>query len=166
MYKHKLLIYLPRILVVVINMGRIDAIISDELDAKLRMQITKRFGGKKGDLVKAIDEALYSWTEQSEFERRLNTLKRHCRPMGNTVDDEKFNKIIRSIRMDVSDINIDDLYKSQINITPEEIRKYEEKIRKNLMELGNILTGECKEKYLEDFKNSINEIIKKSKEII
>ncbi|HEY9245618.1 MAG TPA: ribbon-helix-helix domain-containing protein [Candidatus Methanoperedens sp.] len=144
-------------------MGRIDAIISDELEAKLRMQITKRFGGKKGDLVKAIDEAVHSWIEQTEFERSLNNLKRHCRPMGKTVDDEKFNKIIRSIRDDASNIDIKDQYVDQTNITPEEIREYEKKIKKNLSELGNILTGECKEKYLEDFKNSINEIIKKQK---
>lgn len=155
----------PLILAVVINMGRIDAIISDELETKLRMQITKRFGGKKGSLVKAVDEAIYSWSEQSEFERRLNNLKRHCRPMGKPIDDEKFNRIIRFIRVDISDINIDDLYRPQINITPEEVGECEEKLRKNLLELDNLLTGECKEKYLEDLKDLIEGIIKKAKEI-
>lgn len=85
--------------------------------------------------------------------------------MGKPTDDEKFNNIIRFIRVDISNIYIDDLYKSQINITQEEVRECEKKLRKNLSDMGNILTGECNEKYLEDFKNSINEIIKKAKEI-
>jgi hypothetical protein len=42
-------------------MGRIDAIIPDELESKLRIEIVKRFGGKKGDLQKAIEEALEMW---------------------------------------------------------------------------------------------------------
>jgi hypothetical protein len=110
----------------------------------------------KGDLVKTVDESLYSRSEQSEFERRLNNLKRHCRPMGKPIEDKVFNKIIRSIRDDISKIDIDD-------VTPEEVGEGEDNIRKNLSELDKILTGECNEKYLKDFKDSIDEIVKRAK---
>lgn len=42
-------------------MGRIDAIIPEELESKVRMEVVKRFGGKKGDLQKAVMEALEMW---------------------------------------------------------------------------------------------------------
>jgi hypothetical protein len=42
-------------------MGRIDAIIPEELESKLRMEVVKRFGGKKGDLQRAIEQAIELW---------------------------------------------------------------------------------------------------------
>jgi hypothetical protein len=42
-------------------MGRIDAIIPEELESKLRIEVVKRLGGKKGDLQKAIEEAIKLW---------------------------------------------------------------------------------------------------------
>lgn len=53
-------------------------------------------------------------------------------------------------------IDIDD-------VKPEEVGEYEDSIRKNLSELNKILTGECNEKYLTDFKDSIDEIVKRAK---
>lgn len=50
-------------------MGRIDAIISDELEAKLRIEIIKRFGGKKGDLQKAVEEAIKMWVNINAIEK-------------------------------------------------------------------------------------------------
>lgn len=44
-------------------MGRIDAIIPDELESRLRMKIIERFGGKKGDLQIAIEDAVKLWVE-------------------------------------------------------------------------------------------------------
>jgi hypothetical protein len=42
-------------------MGRIDAIIPGELESKLRMEVVKRLGGKKGDLQRAIEQAIELW---------------------------------------------------------------------------------------------------------
>ena len=47
-------------------MGRIGPMdIDDELETRFRQEITRRFGGKKGDLTKAVEEALELWLEQS-----------------------------------------------------------------------------------------------------
>lgn len=42
-------------------MGRIDAIIGDELESQFRVEIAKRLGGKKGDLQIAVEEAVKLW---------------------------------------------------------------------------------------------------------
>ena len=42
-------------------MGRIAVEISDELEKKLRLKTIERFGGRKGDLSKAIEEAVITW---------------------------------------------------------------------------------------------------------
>jgi hypothetical protein len=42
-------------------MGRITAIIPDELEKQLRLKTLEVFGGKKGDLSKAIQEAIKIW---------------------------------------------------------------------------------------------------------
>lgn len=49
-------------------MGRIDAIIPDELENKVRLEVVKRFGGKKGDLQKAVMEALEMWVNNPIIE--------------------------------------------------------------------------------------------------
>jgi Ribbon-helix-helix domain len=48
-------------------MGRINVELSDELEKKLRFKTIEKFGGKKGDLSRAIEEAVKKWvtTEQS-----------------------------------------------------------------------------------------------------
>lgn len=43
---------------------RIDAVIDDNLEQEFRMEITKRFGGRKGDLSKALEEAINLWVSQ------------------------------------------------------------------------------------------------------
>ena len=48
------------------KMGRINVELSDELERKLRFKTIERFGGKKGDLSKAIVEAVKNWVAQSE----------------------------------------------------------------------------------------------------
>lgn len=42
-------------------MGRISAVISDELEKKLRLKALEKYGGKKGDLSKAVEEAIKTW---------------------------------------------------------------------------------------------------------
>ena len=45
-------------------MGRISVEISDELEKKIRIKTIERFGGKKGDLSKAIEESLIRWISE------------------------------------------------------------------------------------------------------
>jgi hypothetical protein len=45
----------------VIEMGRISVELSDELEKKLRLKTIERFGGKKGDLSRAVEEAIKEW---------------------------------------------------------------------------------------------------------
>ena len=42
-------------------MGRIGVDLPDELEKKLRLKTIERFGGRKGDLSKAVEEALETW---------------------------------------------------------------------------------------------------------
>ena len=42
-------------------MGRITALLSDELEKELRLKALQTFGGKKGDLSKAVEEAVKTW---------------------------------------------------------------------------------------------------------
>lgn len=45
-------------------MGRIDAVIPDELEKKLRMKAVEEFGGKKGSLTDALEEAIGQWVKE------------------------------------------------------------------------------------------------------
>ncbi len=49
-----------------IDVGRISVEIADELERKLRFKTIERFGGKKGDLSKAIEEAVRSWVTEDK----------------------------------------------------------------------------------------------------
>jgi hypothetical protein len=50
-------------------MGRICVDIPDELEKKLRLKTIERFGGKKGDLSRAVEEAIREWlTKKNEHE--------------------------------------------------------------------------------------------------
>ena len=42
-------------------MGRINVAISDKLEKSLRFKTIERFGGRKGDLSKAVEEAITTW---------------------------------------------------------------------------------------------------------
>lgn len=43
------------------KVGRISAILSDELEKELRFKAVEVFGGKKGDLSRAVEEAVKAW---------------------------------------------------------------------------------------------------------
>jgi len=47
-------------------MGRISVAISDELEKELRFKTIERFGGKKGDLTKAVEEAIKTWVAKEK----------------------------------------------------------------------------------------------------
>ena len=42
-------------------MGRICVELPDELEKKLRIKTIERFGGKKGDLSRAVEESIRPW---------------------------------------------------------------------------------------------------------
>jgi hypothetical protein len=44
-----------------IKMGRISVDLPNELEKQLRIKTVERFGGKKGDLSKAVEEAIRTW---------------------------------------------------------------------------------------------------------
>jgi hypothetical protein len=44
-------------------MGRIDAVIKDDLEKKLRMKAVEMYGGKKGSLTEALEAAIEKWVE-------------------------------------------------------------------------------------------------------
>ena len=51
---------------VVVEMGRISADISDELEKRLRFKTIEEYGGKKGDLSKAVEEAIKMWVAKEK----------------------------------------------------------------------------------------------------
>lgn len=44
-------------------MGRIEAIIPDELERKLRVKAMEKFGGKRGSLTDALEDAIGIWVK-------------------------------------------------------------------------------------------------------
>jgi hypothetical protein len=47
-------------------MGRVCVELSDELEKKLRLKAIERFGGKKGDLSRAVEEAVKNWVAEEK----------------------------------------------------------------------------------------------------
>ena len=47
-------------------MGRVYVELSDELEKQLRFKTIERFGGRKGDLSKAVEEAIRTWVAKKE----------------------------------------------------------------------------------------------------
>jgi hypothetical protein len=47
-------------------MGRISVDLPDELEKQLRLKTVERFGGKKGDLSKAVEESVRMWIAKKE----------------------------------------------------------------------------------------------------
>jgi metal-responsive CopG/Arc/MetJ family transcriptional regulator len=50
----------------VIKVGRISVELPDELERKLRFKAIEEFGGRKGDLSKAVEEAVRTWVTKKE----------------------------------------------------------------------------------------------------
>ena len=49
-----------------IEMGRITVELSDELEKKLRFKTVEKFGGRKGDLSRAVEEAVKTWISKEK----------------------------------------------------------------------------------------------------
>jgi hypothetical protein len=47
-------------------MGRISVDLPDELEKQLRLKAVVKFGGKKGDLSRAVEEAVKTWIAKEE----------------------------------------------------------------------------------------------------
>jgi hypothetical protein len=47
-------------------LGRIAVDLPDELEKKLRLKTIDRFGGRKGDLSKAVEETIMEWVAEQE----------------------------------------------------------------------------------------------------
>jgi Arc/MetJ-type ribon-helix-helix transcriptional regulator len=47
-------------------MGRISVELPNELEKQLRFKTVEKFGGKKGDLSKAVEEAVRTWIDKKE----------------------------------------------------------------------------------------------------
>jgi len=45
-------------------MGRVSVYLPDELEKMLRFKTIERFGGRKGDLSRAVEEAVMTWIEK------------------------------------------------------------------------------------------------------
>ena len=50
----------------VIEMGRICVDIQDELEKMLRFKTIEIYGGRKGDLSRAVEEAIRTWVAKEE----------------------------------------------------------------------------------------------------
>jgi len=47
-------------------MGQINVNLPDEMEKQLRLKTVERFGGKKGDLSKAVEQAVKTWINNKE----------------------------------------------------------------------------------------------------
>ncbi len=47
-------------------MGRISVDLPDELEKQLRIKTVQKFGGKKGDLSRAVEDAIKTWVIKKE----------------------------------------------------------------------------------------------------
>ena len=45
----------------VVEMVRISVMLSNELEKKLRLKTIEEYGGRKGDLSRAVEEAIKTW---------------------------------------------------------------------------------------------------------
>ena len=49
-----------------IEMGRITVDLPDELEKKMRFKTIERFSGRKGDLSRAVEEAVRAWVNKED----------------------------------------------------------------------------------------------------
>jgi hypothetical protein len=72
-------------------MGRIDAIIDDNVIAEFKIAIIKRLGGKKGDFSKALEEAMILWSKQDVFKNLVT------KGMNNTTTPKELKTIVDTL---------------------------------------------------------------------
>ena len=47
-------------------MGRLGVMIPDELEKKLRFKTIEEYGGRKGDLSRAVEDAIQTWVAKDK----------------------------------------------------------------------------------------------------
>lgn len=98
MHNHIYVNYISLLIDVGIDtMGRLDIVIPDELEKKLRIEIINRLGGKKGDMSKAIGEAITQWIglpTEDDFKRIASEFKK-LKPN----DKEKLLKSLKKLNL-------------------------------------------------------------------
>lgn len=75
-------------------MGRIDAVLPDDLENRFRMEVAVRYGAKKGNLLRAISEAIEVWTTTDKA-------KSDARKLARTVRDPKESNGIKQHAVDL-----------------------------------------------------------------
>lgn len=53
-------------------MARVNLTVSDELEKEFREKVFERYGMKKGNIAKAIEEAIREWVERDTEKRHRN----------------------------------------------------------------------------------------------
>ena len=53
-------------------MARLNLIVSDELEEKFREMVFRKYGMKKGNITKAVEEAIDLWIENEKKRRYAN----------------------------------------------------------------------------------------------
>jgi len=66
-------------------MGRIDAVLPDKLEQRFRMEVAKRYGVKKGNMLKAISEAIEAWVFTDESRKLAKMLAKPIRDPGASI---------------------------------------------------------------------------------
>jgi hypothetical protein len=44
-----------------LDLGRLNLVLSDDLERRLRLAVVNRYGGRKGDLSEAVEQAIRDW---------------------------------------------------------------------------------------------------------
>lgn len=52
-------------------MGRVNLVLSDEVERKLRLAVVNRYGGRKGDLSEAVEQAIRDWLGKRDSAKRV-----------------------------------------------------------------------------------------------
>ena len=75
-------------------MGRIDAVLQEDLEKRFRMEVANRYGLRKGNMLRAISEAIEMWTTTDKA-------RADARKLGKTVRNPKESNGIKQHAVDL-----------------------------------------------------------------